>query len=276
MNSNTDIEQEGEAVRAESQQRHRGGRRMRETEEPAPDQQAEEPRRRRGGRSGARQENLLGGASGEPVPKADPGSSADTDSAVDSQEQQESEVQAGNTELAYWVKTLNEHIGWTAQSLVELGKLFLEAKSKLGHGDWQRLFDGGRLRFSLRWAQKLMQVAKNAALSNATNSALLPSSPDALSILARLEPEIIQQGIDDGNVHAEMTINQAKDFAARQQNEKDADAQPAFNYDRVLESIVGRVKKALEKVPADLAEKMIKDLTKAIRALSKSEAAEQA
>ena len=36
----------------------------------------------------------------------------------------------------------------------------------------------GKLRFSIRVAQRLMQVATNAAISNATNSSLLPPSLD--------------------------------------------------------------------------------------------------
>jgi len=46
-----------------------------------------------------------------------------------------------HTNAAYWEKKLNEQIGWTVGSLVELGKLFLEAKSKLKHGLWQQLFE---------------------------------------------------------------------------------------------------------------------------------------
>jgi len=159
-----------------------------------------------------------------------------------------------------WVERIARQVEKSARSLIELGKVFIEAKASLGHGDWQELFQHGKLRFSQRTAQRLMQIADNTTLANTTNSSYLPPSLDALMELARLDAEVIQTGIDGGAIGPAMTIAAAKKFAAGKLEPQAApDAKP-FMCDKVIKSLMKGLNRALEKVPGDQRKKFIDDL----------------
>lgn len=166
------------------------------------------------------------------------------------------------TSMTYWVARINDQIARSASALIELGQMFVEAKSKLLHGEWNGMFESGRLKFSLRTAQKLMQVAANKALAKAKNSALLPPSLDALTTLARLDPNVVQSGIDDGVIRSDMTIADVRRYVLDQpgQEDKPAKNEREINYEVLRNSWVKRLRKALEKVPSELVGKLINDL----------------
>ncbi len=139
--------------------------------------------------------------------------------------------------------------------------MFIDAKFALKHGQWLELFQPHRLRFSIRTAQKLMQVANHTTLAKAKNSALLPPSLDSLTTLARLDPDVVQAGINDGVIIPDMTISDVKKFVLDQQPAK---AEKPFVYDASLKALVKRVNQALDKVPADQRQKLSIALVKAI------------
>lgn len=161
----------------------------------------------------------------------------------------------------YWVTKITEQVGKSAKSLVVLGQLFIDAKLALKHGEWEQLFQPGRLRFSIRTAQKLMQVANNVAIAKAKNSALLPPSLDSLTTLARLDPEVVQAGIDDGVIVPDMSIGEVKKFVLDQQPAK---AEKPFVYDASLKALLKKVGQAMDKVPADQRQKFSTEFVKAI------------
>src|ERR1041385_5833540 len=77
----------------------------------------------------------------------------------------------------YWVERIGGYLAKGAEFLVRAGAELCKAKAALPHGHWtdfvfklklKRFVDGERM------AQRLMQVAKNKALSNPTNWSLLP------------------------------------------------------------------------------------------------------
>lgn len=151
-----------------------------------------------------------------------------------------------------WVGRIHEQIGKSAQSLVALGQMFLDAKAKLSkHGEWEALFAPGKLCFSLRTAQKLMQVAKNTAIAKAPNAALLPPSLDALSVLAQLDADVLQAGIDERVIGPDTTIADAKKFVIDRLEPGTAKTEKPFDYEAVLKALVNRVNRALDKVPAN-------------------------
>ena len=167
--------------------------------------------------------------------------------------------------VEHWVARLSEQIGKTAQSLVELGSLFIEAKKQLVHGGWQEMFQQGKLRFSLRTAEKLMQVAKNTALAKPPNSASLPASLDALVLLAPLDPEIVQGGIEVGLIQPCMTIKEAKEFSLGHQNLTRPEAVKPFVYDTALKALVAKVSRSLANAPAGDRERLVADLFEKIK-----------
>jgi hypothetical protein len=160
-------------------------------------------------------------------------------------------VATGQSSVEDWAARISEQVGKSAQSLVLLGQLFIDAKSALQHGQWEDLFQTDNLRFRMRTAQKLMQVAKNATVSNAKNSALLPPSLDALATLARLDAKVVQEGIDSGAIRPDLTIAAAKKFALDQRETQTAKADKPFVYEASLRSLVNKVSQALDKVPDD-------------------------
>jgi Protein of unknown function (DUF3102) len=169
----------------------------------------------------------------------------------------------------YWITRINAYAAKPVQRFVELGKLFSQAKSKLEHGQWERMFKSGKLRFSLRSAQKLMGIAKNEALAKTTNSPLLPSSLDVLATLARVDAKVLQEAIKECKVSPAMTIVRAKQFILGQDT-KDGSTGPTkgFDYERTLESLDKRIRKVFEQVPADKVSTLAKDLAHRVRGLA--------
>jgi hypothetical protein len=159
-----------------------------------------------------------------------------------------------------WIIRINQQVARSAESLITLGQVFLDAKNALNHGDWQNIFRSGKLRFSLRWAQRLMQAAKNTTLAKATNSSFLPPSLDALTTLARMDPQVIQSGIDEGVIFPNMTLADTKKFVLDQTAQEASKTEKAFDYSGTLRSLVRKVQAALEKVPVEQRERFVTEL----------------
>jgi len=51
-------------------------------------------------------------------------------------------------------------------SIIETGRLLIQAKGELKHGEWGKLFQDRRLPFSQRMANDLMKIARDPVLSN--------------------------------------------------------------------------------------------------------------
>lgn len=96
------------------------------------------------------------------------------------------------------------------QGFIEIGKMLIEAKSKLKHGDFLGWIDemraSGKLPFGHRAAQMLMKVAGNAVLSNAKTFAHLPPNYLALSLLAKAPETELAAWIRNGAVTAETQL----------------------------------------------------------------------
>ena len=167
-----------------------------------------------------------------------------------------------------WVVYISEHVEDSALSVIELGNAFIKAKAALTHGKWQELFQPGNLRFSQRSAEKLIQVAQHVALAKPPNSASLPPSLDALTLLARVNADVVQSGIDDGTIQPTMTIAEAKKFALDMLGPESAKIKKPFDRDATIKSLISRVSKALDEVPAnqreDFISTLVEDIKKAI------------
>lgn len=93
------------------------------------------------------------------------------------------------------------------------GELLLEAKARLGRGEWLRMFKGHPdtvarpLPFTVRSAQMLMRIAKHPILSNANHGSSLPTSWRCLYELSRLPVPVLERAIAEGRVHAGMERN---------------------------------------------------------------------
>jgi hypothetical protein len=55
---------------------------------------------------------------------------------------------SAQSRMWHWIKVINEQTGRSAESLIQLGQRFLEAKSELKHGEWEQMFASNEVRFT--------------------------------------------------------------------------------------------------------------------------------
>lgn len=111
-----------------------------------------------------------------------------------------------------WAEVIRADLGRAVEGIVSAGKHLIAAKADVQHGEWLPLLE--QIGISHSAAKKLMAVGRNAELSNGSSSNHLPASLDALYQLSRLSPEVIESGIEHGDIHPAMTIKDAKGYAA--------------------------------------------------------------
>lgn len=112
---------------------------------------------------------------------------------------------------------------------IRLGKRLCEAKAALGHGEFGRLFADhpnpieGALKFSIRWAQKLMAIGGHAAIAaNAKSTSLLevfPPSVETVYVLSRLPAPDLEDAIQRGDVRPDMRHAEARRLVVSGQEE---------------------------------------------------------
>jgi hypothetical protein len=167
-----------------------------------------------------------------------------------------------------WVTRINAQTKRSAEGLIELGRLLLEAKAALAHGEWEAMFKDGGLQLDLRFALRLMQVAKNGALTKTTNLSSLPPSLDALTKLSRLPAETIEEGIEKGTISPAMTARRAKEFVEehREPNADPPAKSPArFQYDAALSYLVRPMVARLRHMPDEWRERLLSDLIRDLK-----------
>jgi hypothetical protein len=173
----------------------------------------------------------------------------------------------GNTaSIDHWAGRINFHIGHTVRDLIELGQLFLDAKSALQHGQWEEMFDSGKIHFHLRWAQRLMRVAKNPALAKATNSSFLPPCVQTLEKMAQYDESVIQSAIDEGKIRSDMKAADVKKSLLQGYKEAVNEGSEHVDRDKARQAIWKWVLQALEKLPLELRQLVASDLTTDLQA----------
>jgi len=96
-----------------------------------------------------------------------------------------SALEFGSKITAAWQKSV--------EGILEAGKLLIQAKAVLP-GEFERMVKQ-QCPFGIRTAQRLMQIAANPALSDATHVSCLPSSWGTLAELAKFEPAELSHAI---------------------------------------------------------------------------------
>ncbi len=94
--------------------------------------------------------------------------------------------------------------------IIITGRLLLEAKAQLPHGQWMEMFNKSRLKFSLRSAETLMAIARNPALLNSKNLSNFPPAASVLYVLSHLPAEVVEQAISKGVIHPELKLVEAR------------------------------------------------------------------
>jgi hypothetical protein len=106
-------------------------------------------------------------------------------------------------EWQHWVKRIHGSWQKAVESIVETGKLLLEAKAELNHGEFIRMIEK-HLPFKARTAERLMKIAEHPVISNPTHCVAFPPSWGTLYELTKLPPKILEARIIDGSVNPKM------------------------------------------------------------------------
>jgi hypothetical protein len=115
-----------------------------------------------------------------------------------------------------WIVIINQACITAVADIINTGRCFIRAKAELGHGRWGLLFGEGRLRYSQRWAESFMQIARCPVLATPQNFANLPGTWSVLHILSKVDVAGLQEAIAKGSVYPGMTLREARRFAELQ------------------------------------------------------------
>jgi hypothetical protein len=116
---------------------------------------------------------------------------------------------------------LNAELAEDVASILRKGRKFIEAKGRLGHGHYMRLFASHKdplpqpVRCSARYAQQFIAIAENAVLTDANNSSHLPPTVDVLYALSRIDASGLAVAFHEGWVFPEMTRKDVKELRVR-------------------------------------------------------------
>jgi hypothetical protein len=107
------------------------------------------------------------------------------------------------------------------EHILHAGEILHQAKSKLEHGDWARMFRDHQtpvarpLPFGIRTAQRLMKISEVFSGSGATHVSCLPTAWGTLYELARLPQPILMRAFDEGQISPAMQRSHVKAMLVR-------------------------------------------------------------
>jgi hypothetical protein len=107
-----------------------------------------------------------------------------------------------------WADQIKSAWQKSVEGIIECGRLLIEAKAALLHGTFEAMVEA-ELPFSLRTAERLMEIAGDARLTNPTHVSLLPPHWGTLHALTQLQDDVFQAKLKDGTIHPEMTRKDA-------------------------------------------------------------------
>lgn len=168
---------------------------------------------------------------------------------------------APDPEADQWATKINEAVGDGVAWFLDAGRQLIEAKAALEHGRWMAMFAAGRIKIGLRSAEVLMRVAEHRAISDSRHLAKLPPSLTTLDVLAGGTVEVIEAGIQAGEIGPATTAREARKFI-RTHSPRPAHGTRAtkFNAAKRLERVDAVLWQELDKWPDEalgqLAEKL--------------------
>ena len=119
---------------------------------------------------------------------------------------------------------------------IALGKSLIEAKAKLPHGEFGKLFSdhaepvAEALPFTSSWARKIVAMAANPALSNRSQANVLPPNLETVYELSLMSAPALEQAIEDGKVTPQTTRDEAKALRKEAAGEKPAKEKPPVEH----------------------------------------------
>jgi hypothetical protein len=102
-----------------------------------------------------------------------------------------------------FAERIREQVALASRSAIQTGRLLVEAKSALSHGEWLAMVESD-LPFGERTAQRLMHIARHPLISNPTHGSDLPASWRTLHELARVPDTVLKAKLAEGAVTPEL------------------------------------------------------------------------
>jgi Protein of unknown function (DUF3102) len=88
----------------------------------------------------------------------------------------------------------------SVESIIECGRLLIEAKDELKHGEFLKMIENN-LPFKRSTAQALMRIASDGGITKNQHVGCLPAHWSTLIILAQLPDAAFEARIADGTIH---------------------------------------------------------------------------
>jgi hypothetical protein len=102
--------------------------------------------------------------------------------------------------VGYYVAWIKSEWRTATASLIETGRILIEAKKNLDHGEFGPMIRT-KLPFGERTAEKLMAIARHPIISNPTHESHLPPRQEALYLMTRLPLEELEKMLADGTIN---------------------------------------------------------------------------
>ena len=113
------------------------------------------------------------------------------------------------TSAEAWADVICDAWRSSVLGVIRTGRLLMEAKGSIAHGEWARLCDE-ILPFSGRTAERLMRIAAHERLSDPTHASVLPPSWTTLDALASLDAETFDAAVKADVISPSMERRQAQ------------------------------------------------------------------
>jgi hypothetical protein len=164
------------------------------------------------------------------------------------------------------------------EGVFEIGRLLIEAKDKLLHGDFLPMIE--RVGFKPDAAQRHMAIAKDARLNAEHVRHLLPASWGTLYELTKLEDGALADLFANGTIRPDMYRRDIGEAVERRQvrivDERINDVATALGRLRgekkaeAIEKLIDLMEKAAEALPALMRDKIVGDLAEATEAIERA------
>jgi hypothetical protein len=115
-----------------------------------------------------------------------------------------------------WADRINAARHKSIESILAVGRMLIDAKTELGHGNFHRLFRGqpnavtDPVPMDVRMGEYYMAVAERFGSINTKLVSFLPTSVSILYVLSQLDSDVLESLIDAGLLHPGLTRKQAR------------------------------------------------------------------
>ena len=132
-------------------------------------------------------------------------------------------VEASDTP-EYWAERINNKWDAVVRSAVDIGKDLIEAKVRVGHGNFRKLLP--LLHFNKDKAALFMRLAQHEWFLNVSNIIHLPDSYVTQGQLAKYKPAELDAMVEQGVVHSGMTAKDLSNYQRKLKHDDMCEAEP--------------------------------------------------